>query len=448
MGEYSFILWLLTSIAFMATMGLPIALTKFIPNYISANKIYQVKQLITRVFLFEIKVSLVVFVLFLIILQFLNLDNKLLYYIISLTLPILILNYILNGFIQGLQKFNLILKINFFITLINLALSIAILLLGKHLLEIIILNFVISVTSLSLSFYCLRDYFLWRAPKLADVIFKDIYKYTISVSLIFFIDIILMERSEVFFLKIFSSIEQVAFYSLSFNYVNKLMILLPGAISGVLMPAISGYQGINDEKSIKKTYLSASRYLVLITLPIMFGGFVVSDLLITILLGRDYLPVVPLIRILLVSGTLSAIVAAASAVLYGVGKQNIILKIGLFAASLNIILDILLIPQLGGLGAALANALAQISGVIIGTYYILKIGKMSFPWTPSLKVLFSSIISAIVIFALGNLITTPSVPKLILSSFVFIIFYITLLMLMKFFNNKDFEILRRIINSI
>lgn len=447
MGQYSFLVWLSTTIAFVSTLGFSNALARYIPTIVAAGKLVEAKNFISKIFFLEVKVSLVVMAIFMLVVSFANISNKLFYLIIALTIPIFILNHIIQGLIHGLQRYELLFKINLFVVIVNLTISLTILFLGKHILELLILNLFLALLTFSLSVYYLRDYFILKSPKISDSLYKEVLKYTASVFVIIFLDSILMEKSEVFFLKIFSPIEQVAFYSLGFNLVSKVMILIPGAITGVLMPRIASYFGSEDQQSIKTTYFNISRYLALVTLPIIFAGFVLIDLVVDTFLGKDYLLVATVVKILLISGGLSSIAGATSSVLYGIGKQNIILKLAFIAAAVNIILDLYLIPHFGAIGAALANATAQILAVFVGTYYIIYKQKVSFPLIPFLKISLSAFFSAVFIFGLKSLKSILAFPNFMQIAFLglmFIACFIVCLFIMRFFIYKDLEMIKRL----
>lgn len=464
LGEYSYLLWLATSIAFISTLGLPNALTRYVSQYIAENKLSEMKVLITFSLAFGLAISIIISTFFIIVLSLLNLENIIFYYLVALTIPVLILNNIMSGFIQGLQKYGLLLRINLFITPLNFVFTVSILFwisgelarrdtlsallqgssfFGQYIQALLTLNLLIALTSFFVFIYNIKEYLSFKIRKLPASSYKEIFKYTSSISLIYLIDVVLMERSEIFFLKIFSSIEQVGFYSLAFNFVNKTMVLLPGAVVGVLVPSIATFHGKKDMESIKSLYYSTSRYLVLITFPLIFGGFVTIDLLTKVFLGEQYLPIVPVVKILLISGGLSVIAGVAASVLYGIGKQNFILKIGIVAVTINLALDLYLIPQFGAIGAAFANSIAQIVGVVMGIYYVVVVRKMPFPYSSSVKVFASALFAAIIVLVLKQMIILPVLFALIIFSLVFVVSFVSLLVVIGFFNAKDIEAFKK-----
>lgn len=440
MGQYSYLIWLMSTLALIFTLGLPKALTRFVALF-NRKENNIIATLISRVLIFELKVSIIIALISLIILAISDLTDKTLYYIVLISFPILVLNNILSAAFQGLQKFKLNTQINLIILFFNLLLSILVLALDGGVKELLILNLFIAGITLVTSWFFLRKNIKFNSPKLDSNSYSQIVKYTSSTSLMVFIDLIVLERSEILFLTMFSSLEQVAFYSLAFGLVIRAMALLSGALSGVIMPKIAEYHGDADSRAITSIYYHTTRFLIFITFPLALGGIVVADLLINLLYGNTYLPMIPVLKILLISGGLIAIVAAASSVIYGIGRQNVILKIGIVLMIINLTLDLLLIPKFHAIGAAFATATAQVVGVLLGTFYIVYIKRMRFPWFPSLKVFAAAIFSAGLIFIIKSfLLVSPLIQLLILGLF-FILFYLALLMVFKFFDKKDLILL-------
>lgn len=448
MGEYSYLMWLIGTGALLLTLGLPRTLVRFVSDLKSKNN-NSVTHLISRTFLFQLKLLTILTIFTLLLIFILNPESKLSYFYVTLTLLVVVLNSMLGSALFGLQKYGALFRINFLTSVLSLTFGAYVLFFAENINNLLLANFLVLTITFSISLFSLKNYLNFKSPPLNPKIFKEIKAYTLSVSAIVFLDLILMERSEIFFLKNFSTIEQVAFYSISFGLVGRVMTLIPGAVSGVIMPKIAWLHGKKESANIDLTYYSSTRYLSLLTLPIIFAGLVLIDLPVNIFYGYQYRSVIPVIQILLISGGLSAIVAAAAAVLYGTGGQKFILKLAASAAVVNILFDIMLIPNWGAVGAAAANFIAQILGVITGTFYLVRIKKMPFPFQPVLKILTAASVSAIFIFSLkARFHYLDKLTLLISLSLVYIIIYFIVLLSLKFFIKQDSDVIRKITDKI
>lgn len=445
MGEYSYYMWLISTLSILLTLGLPRTVMRFIAKAKEVEK----TQIISRTFIFQSKIGLIFLLLSAVWIMLFGGAQKLALIIVAITLFLTALNLLTSSFLSGMQNYNLLFKINLITAPLLLLFSIFILFFYNHLINLLLANLLAVTFSLGVSLSYLKKFINFKIKPLNQKLFNEIKNNSLSISAIVFLDLILMERSEVFFLKNYSSVEQVAFYSIAFGLVSRVMTLIPGAVSGVIMPKIALHHGKSELNKIKQTYFSSTRYLILITIPIIFAGVSLVSLLINILYGNDYYSVINVIQILLISGGLSAVVAAAAAVLYGTGSQSFILKLAAIAAVVNIILDMIFIPTYGAIGAASANAIAQIIGVLAGTYYLIKNKKMNFPWKDLLKVFFAASISSLQVYFLkvffngGN-----QVIFLGWLSSLFLLTYILILYLLKTFIKQDYDLLKRITDKI
>lgn len=445
MGEYSYYMWLISTLSILLTLGLP----RTVMRFVAQSKTGIQNQIISRTLIFQSKIASICLLISIAWIVLFGGDQKLALIIVALTLFASAINLFISSILSGLQKFNILFRINLLTSPLLMLISVLVLLYNNNLVNLLIANFLAIALSLTVCLYYLKEHLNFKVKPLTEKIYKEIKTPAISISLIVFLDLILMERSEIFFLKNYSTIEQVAFYSISFGLVSRVMTLIPGAVSGVIMPKIAKLHGKSETVGIAKTYFNSTRYLMLITFPVMFAGIALISLLINLLYGENYSTIIPVIQILLVSGGLSAIVAAAAAVLYGTGGQSFILKLAAIAAVINIVLDMIFIPYYGAVGAATANAIAQIIGVISGTFYLVNNKKMHFPWKDLLKILIASIISAAQVYFLKVFFNEGNqVIFLIWLSSLFTLTYVLILYLLKTFIKQDYDLLKRITQKI
>jgi O-antigen/teichoic acid export membrane protein len=158
-------------------------------------------------------------------------------------------------------------------------------------------------------------------------------------------------------------------------------MLLPGAIAGVLLPQIAVlYAGRGRLQDVSPTYQRAVRYLALVSLPLGGVGVVLARPAVALAYGDGYEPMVPVLQVLVAAGTVGAIAAAASSLLYGIGRQNFILVALIGLAVLNLALDFVMIPRYAALGAAIAKGVAQGLGSAAGVLYVSRALGIAFPW--------------------------------------------------------------------
>ena len=178
--------------------------------------------------------------------------------------------------------------------------------------------------------------------------------------------LIVWDRSEIVFLKQFSDATQVAFYSLAFSITNQLL-MAPRALSYAIGMRILAQYG-RDPRRLGSLMRNAVRYVSVVAIPLFLGTAAIATPLIRCTYGKGYLAVVPVLCILCISSIPRAFQPHTENLLEATEQQGFMVKWLAVTAVANVILDALLIPKYGAVGAGVANGLAQTMG-IVGLFY-------------------------------------------------------------------------------
>ncbi|MCS7109729.1 MAG: oligosaccharide flippase family protein [Candidatus Micrarchaeota archaeon] len=177
----------------------------------------------------------------------------------------------------------------------------------------------------------------------------------------------------------------------------------------------------SDESSGKDTFNNLSKvmkYALFISIPAMVGLAILSDAIINIFFGKQYIEAsIPLIILsyLILDGVVSGIVISY------LGAKKLSAQIGfsaLLAAAVNVILNLILIPILGMIGAAVASITSRAFGLIFMVKTSENVLKTSFKFEINIPFI-SSIFMAMLIILL-RLFIDPSSSIFSLLFFVFI----------------------------
>ena len=103
----------------------------------------------------------------------------------------------------------------------------------------------------------------------------------------------------------------------------------------------------------------ASTYVLLGALPILVGVACIAGPFVRVMYGPQYLEAIPVFVVVALFSIPKAILTPAQTLLYSAEDMGFILKWGCVAAAINVLLDLVLIPSHGALGAAWANGVAQ-----------------------------------------------------------------------------------------
>ncbi len=165
------------------------------------------------------------------------------------------------------------------------------------------------------------------------------------------IDILLLER--------LSSIEEVGLYSLATQIAEQLW-QIPLAVSLVLFTRTANSEG----RSTPAHVLPLTRITLLLVLVIALGLFVVAPYIIPMFFGKAFSASSLMLQIILPGIVVMSVFRVLSGQLAGLGKPQVTLYIFVPALIINILLNLLWIPEYGGNGAAMASNVSYILGVV------------------------------------------------------------------------------------
>jgi O-antigen/teichoic acid export membrane protein len=191
----------------------------------------------------------------------------------------------------------------------------------------------------------------------------------------------------VFFLGVFRSPAEVAWYALAFGVAVTVMRLLPRSLSFVLPPLASGLYGADDRAGLRTLFDAGSRYLLILAAPLIAGGALLAEPLLTAAYGEAYVPAARAFPLLLLAAGFGAVGSVTASIQTGIERQDLVLKVALAATVVNVGLDLALIPRFGIVGAAAANAVAQVGAVIAGIALTARVLDTPFPVRDCVRIL-------------------------------------------------------------
>jgi O-antigen/teichoic acid export membrane protein len=162
-------------------------------------------------------------------------------------------------------------------------------------------------------------------------------------------------------------------YSAAYMIINALS-LIPTAFTLSLFPTMASHSRTRPE-SLKKLYRDSVRLMYLIALPVAVGTTLLSRRIIFLIYGKGFLEFAPqTLNILIWAEALIFVGTVMSYLLVSIDKQKITLMNAGVGAALNVILNLLLIPELGTRGAAIATVSSDIYFALSSSYFLSKYG--------------------------------------------------------------------------
>lgn len=281
--------------------------------------------------------------------------------------PLYILRCIINSMSIGKENFVIQTKHNLSIYIASLAASvIGLLVFGFAANGYVAISFCFGLCSVAYGIIVARKIVVQRLTICFDA-WRKMFSYgskSMMAQILNQIDL----RLDIYIINYMIGTSSVGIYSIAVSLVNVLGIL-SSSVSIVLLPLVS--KGDPDFSSKATRFICRiSVFLVLITgLPLLLIG----QSLITLLFGVEFAGAgVALILLYpgVVGQTISKICYADCA---GRGYPEKVAISSFITAGITITLDILLIPELGIKGAAIASSIAYLTGGCLGAYWYIKI---------------------------------------------------------------------------
>lgn len=136
------------------------------------------------------------------------------------------------------------------------------------------------------------------------------------------------------------------------------------AIVLALFPMVAEQHERNRDETVRMARNAVS-YSVVLALPMAFGGAALASPLIETLYRTSYAGAEPVLTVLVWWLPLSFVTNVFGYVLGAIGRQSSVLRVTIVNAVFNVILNLVLIPRLGALGAAIATVATEALGWIL-----------------------------------------------------------------------------------
>jgi len=188
--------------------------------------------------------------------------------------------------------------------------------------------------------------------------------------------------------------------------LNKLLLALVTSLGVVLLPRLSFFIANDMKEEFKRVLKKSFEVIWIFCLPIVASMFLLSDEIIVLFAGKQYLPasicVMITSPIVLFIGLTNIL---GIQILYPMGKDKEVIYAVASGAIFSLILNLLLIPNLTYVGAAIATLISEFVVLIVLVLLISKEYRMLMPYNSILKYLFATLLLVLFIFVIKMEIT-------------------------------------------
>lgn len=449
-GVFSLATGILSIFAITSSLGLQEGVTRQIAYYKGKKEQKKVKDIIIS----SVEIALVASVIFSLILFFGSnfISTKLFHEesliltlkILSISLPFFVLANIFTAIARGfndikpkvyfqdiLRKFLFILLL-IFIIWFNLSFL--------ELMYAFSFSFIISCVLLAI--YISKKFFI-SAKKEKNVSIFSVRKELLLFSLpllITSIQNLIMTYTDTLMLGCFKTVDVVGLYNAALPVANFIPIVLTSMVF-IYTPVASEFYSKNMLSMLKRNYAILTKWVFAATLPLFLIFFLFPCITLNLVFGIKYVKAGAVLQILALGFFIHTFLGPNGATLTSIGKTKLLMWASLLSAILNILLNIILIPTMGIIGAAIASASSLGLANIILSIKLYQISRIH-PFTKNyIKSIVVSLLIVVTIYLLAYNILTVTSWMLPLLFILFLAIYTFALLFTKSFDKEDLEML-------
>ena len=183
---------------------------------------------------------------------------------------------------------------------------------------------------------------------------------------------ILYYQVDILTLKWLAQSTETGFYSAAYRTIE-IFSALPRVIFYVTFTRFAKYYSTQPENLPREIY-RAAKLLLMAVLPVVIAAGFLADILVEILYGESFEPAVYALAILIPSLGIKLFGNLAQQFLESTGREKLLPPLLLTTVIVNIVANIILIPYMGALGAAIATLLSEVILAVVGLIIIARLG--------------------------------------------------------------------------
>lgn len=457
-GLYTFVIVLIGYYALL-DLGISSAVIKYVSEYNAKGEYKEINRLVSTSLQAHFTLGTVGCLLIIFLARFvikavnippeLEQTGRTVLYICAVQFLVNITGSVFSGILSGLQKIGTLNKISILLSTVTVS-SIAILAkLGYGLVPIVLLNFFYNLLAVFGTAYFAKRAIpgLKLHLKSLDVSYlKNIVSFGIWTFVIQAGTLIHFTTDRIL-IGLFSPITYLTYYVVAVK-LAEIIRTVPMPVVGVLFPAVSDLKAKGEESAIREIFFRGTKYVISLSIPISIVLFLFSGEILGFWMGPKFAESSSFVLMLFALGYfLNTITFINTSVLFGLGLHRLMAIYCIFSSSINLGLDILLIPRLGISGAATASLVAFLLTNPALVFHSMRVSKIDVRGLlrSVKKPLLSGVLAIFIAYGLKRFFPPTGVLELILSAALVVTVYYAFLLLAGGFDERDRYLFKKFI---
>ncbi|MEN6330120.1 MAG: flippase [Methanobacteriaceae archaeon] len=227
----------------------------------------------------------------------------------------------------------------------------------------------------------------------------------------------------------------VGWYSASYRLME-VFLFLPGVFATAVFPVFSSLH-LSSHETLKLSYQKSFKYLAILSIPISVGTTVLAPEIILLIYKNAFTPSIIILQILIWAIPITFLNYIFGTILPAMNRQNVLLKVTFISMVFNIALNLVLIPIYSYVGAAVVTVATELFIFVLCLFILSR----TFSKVRLQEVFFKPVLASLVMLLF--LVYVKS--NLFLEIIMGIIIYFVVLIVIRTFNEDDWDILRQIL---
>ena len=284
-------------------------------------------------------------------------EARITFYLLALSIPIILVSSSFSGVLEARQCFDLVNLIKIPSHACTFLMPVVGLILGLKLPGIVVLilgvRFATIIAFLGMN---IRIFPNIKKITIQPALFLQLFKFGgwVTVSSIVSPILVYLDR---FLIGSILTMTAVTFYTAPFEAVTRLSIIA-GSLTISLFPAFSALDGVGDRQKLGFYFASSVKYVLLVLTPIVLVVIIFAKEILNLWLGIEFATESAMVlRILSVGVLVNSIAFIPYSLLQGIGRPDIPAKFHLLELPIHLVIAWILINNWGVTGASLAWAI-------------------------------------------------------------------------------------------
>lgn len=457
-GLFNLGISVLTILCVLPQFGLGQGLTQFIPYNFTQKKFRQINEAVNFSLKFTFVVGfLVSFLLFIFSDQialtlFHNKEFGFILKLLSIAITFWALHNTAGSLTQGFKKPKYYVYIeNISMPILQLSIFLILSILGYELMGALI-GFIVSAIFAAIAYiYIFKVKFSKKISKIHSFELeekKKVQKDILTLSYPLFLagfTFLFMQYADKIILGMYKTPTDVGIYTAALT-IATLVLFIYTAFSFNSRPVLSEYYAVKDIESMQKLYSSITKWIFLLTFPIIIYFIFYSKDILGFIYGTKFTSGSIAMSILCLGIAMNGLTGLSGETLVSIKKTKLNLVSEIVGAVSNIILNIILIPFFGIVGAAIGTSISIALRNFTSFFFVYKNLKFNPYNIDYIKIVLYSTLPLTGICLFSKCFNIPG--AFIITIPLFLVIYFGILNFTRFFDESDQLIIDKIVNKL